>query len=74
MKESPIYAGRIESAKTVDEAHFLSFTAIIATWNGTEGSNFHIRDTMVARGEMSGNRFGVIVVYDWPKMFTKPYP
>ena len=29
--KSLIYAGRMESAKTVDEAHFLSFTAIIAT-------------------------------------------
>ena len=29
--KSLVYAGRMESAKTVDEAHFLSFTAIIAT-------------------------------------------
>ena len=33
MKESLSFMpeGRMESAKTVDEAHFLSFTAIIAT-------------------------------------------
>ena len=47
MKESLSFMPEMESAKTVDEAHFLLFTAIIATWNGTEGSNFHIRDTMV---------------------------
>ena len=29
--KSLIYARRMERAKTVDEAHFLSFTAIIAT-------------------------------------------
>ena len=32
----------------------MSFAAIIATRNGTEGSNFHIRNTMTAIVEVSG--------------------
>ena len=73
-RKSFIYARRMKSAKSVDETHFLSFTAIICTWDGTEGSNFHILDTMVIRDKMSGSRFGVIVAVDRPTMFTKPYP
>ena len=33
---------RVDSTKFGNEAHFMSFAAIIATRNGTEGSNFHI--------------------------------
>ena len=64
----------MKSAKPVDETHFLSFTAIVSTRDGTKGSNFHIRDTMTTRGKMSGNGFGVIVVVDRPTMFIKSYP
>ena len=39
---------RVNSAKFGNEAHFMSFAAIIATRNGTEGPNFHIRNTMTA--------------------------
>ena len=39
---------RVDSAKFGSEAHFMSFAAIIVTRNGTEGSNFHIRNTMTA--------------------------
>ena len=41
----------MDSAKFGNEA---SFAAIIATRNGTEGSNFHIRNTMTAIVEVSG--------------------
>ena len=58
----------------MDETHFMSFTAIVSTRDGTEGSNFPIRDTMITGGKMSGNSFGVIVVVDRLTMFTKPYP
>ena len=37
-----INAKRVDSAKFGNEMHFMSFAAIIATRNGTEGSNFHI--------------------------------
>ena len=47
---------RVDSTKFGNEAHFMSFAAIIATRNGTEGSNFHIRNTMTAIVEVSGNR------------------
>ena len=50
--------------KFVDETPFFSFAAIVSTRDGTEGCNFYILDTMVARSKMSGNRFGVIVVVD----------
>ena len=43
-----INAKRVDSTKFGNEAHFMSFAAIIATRNGTEGSNFHIRNTMTA--------------------------
>jgi hypothetical protein len=33
---------RMNSAKFGCEAHFMSFAAIIASRNGTEGSNYHI--------------------------------
>ena len=37
-----INAKRVDSAMFGNEVHFMSFAAIIATRNGTEGSNFHI--------------------------------
>ena len=61
----------MKKAKSVDETHLLSFTAIAGTRDGTEGFNFHIWDTMITRDKMFGNRFDVIVVVDWPTMFTK---
>ena len=33
---------RVNSAKFGYEAHFMSFAAIVASRNGTEGSNYHI--------------------------------
>ena len=32
----------VYSSKFGNEMHFLSFVAIVATRNGTEGSNFHV--------------------------------
>ena len=32
----------VYSSKFGNETHFLSFAAIVATRNGTEGSNFHV--------------------------------
>ena len=37
-----INAKRVDSAKFGNEMHFMSFAAIIATKNGTEGSNFYV--------------------------------
>ena len=54
----------MDSAKFGNEAHFMSFAAIIATRNGTDGSNFHIRNTMTAIVEVSGNRLVCIVACD----------
>jgi hypothetical protein len=33
---------RVNSAKFGYEAHFMSFATIVASRNGTEGSNYHI--------------------------------
>ena len=51
----------MKGAKSVDEAHFLSFTAVVSAWDEKEGFNFHICDTIVTRSKMSGNRLGVVV-------------
>ena len=32
----------VDNAKFGNETHFVSFAAIVASRNGTEGSNFHI--------------------------------
>ena len=34
--------GVVYGSKFGNETHFLSFAAIVATRNGTEGSNFHV--------------------------------
>ena len=52
----------------------MSFAAIIATRNGTEGSNFHIRNTMTAIVEGSGNRLVCIVACDRATVLAKPSP
>ena len=52
----------------------MSFAAIIATRNGTEGSNFHIRNTMTAIVEVSGNRLVCIVACDRATVLAKPSP
>ena len=61
----------MKSTKSVDESHFLPFAAIVSTRDWTEISRFHIRDTMITRGEMSGKSLGVIVVVDRRTVFTK---
>ena len=62
---------RVDSTKFGNEAHFMSFAAIIATRNGTEGSNFHIRNTMTAIVEVSGNRLVCIVACDRATVLAK---
>ena len=52
----------------------MSFSAIIATRNGAEGSNFHIRNTMTAIVEVSGNRLVCVVACDSATMLAKPSP
>ena len=52
----------------------MSFGAIIATRNGTEGSNFHICNTMTAIVEVSGNRLVCIVACDRATVLAKPSP
>ncbi len=39
----------VYGSKFGNETHFLSFAAIVATRNGTEGSNFHARIFMSQR-------------------------
>ena len=46
----------VYGSKFGNETHVLSFAAIVATRNGTKGSNFHVRNAMTTRIEMSGNR------------------
>ncbi len=43
-----MYGSKFES-----ETHFMSFAAIVATRNGTEGLNFHVRNVMTTRIKMS---------------------
>ena len=43
------------------EVHFMSFAAIVASRNGTEGSNYHICNTVIAIIKMSGNRLVSII-------------
>jgi hypothetical protein len=42
IRKAFINARRVNSAKFGYEAHFMSFAAIVASRNGTEGSNYHI--------------------------------
>ena len=48
--------------------------AIIATRNGTEGLNFHIRNLMTAIVEVSDNRLVCIVACDRATVLAKPSP
>ena len=64
----------MKSAKSVEETHFVSFAAIVSTWDLTDGSSFHIWDTMITKGKISGDRFSVIEIVDRPTMFTKTHP
>ena len=52
----------------------MSFAAVVATRNGTEGSNFHIRDTMTAIVEVSSNRLVCIVACDRATVLAKSSP
>ena len=61
-------------SKSGNETHFLSFTAIVNTRNGTEGSNFHVRNAVTTRIKMSGNRLVSIVGRNCTTMLTEPCP
>ncbi len=61
-------------SKFGNETHFLSFVAFVATRNGTEDSNFHVRNAMTTRIKMSGNRLVSIVGSNCTTMLTKPCP
>jgi hypothetical protein len=54
----------VDSAKFGNEAHFTSFAVIIAARNGTEGSNFHIWNTVIVTIKMSGNSLASIIASD----------
>ena len=54
-----------------NETLFLSFTAIITTKNGSDGTNFYIRNRMVDSIEMSRNRLVNIIVPYGAKVFSK---
>ena len=64
----------VDSAKFENEAHFMSFATTIASRNGTEDSNFHIRNTVIATIKMSGNRLVSIIANDCTPMLTKSCP
>ena len=64
----------VYGSKFGNEAHFLSFAAIIATRNGIEGSNFHVWNAMTTRIEMSGDRLVSIVGRNCTTMLTEPCP
>ena len=51
----------------------MSFAAIVATRNGIEGSDFHIRNTMTAIVEVSGKRLVCIVACNNTTL-AKPCP
>ena len=52
----------------------MSFAAIVASRNGTEGSNFHIWNTVIATIKMSSNRLVSIIANDSTSTLTKPCP
>ena len=52
----------------------MSFAAIVASRNGIEGSNFNIRNTVIASTKMSDNRLISIIANDCTPMLTKPCP
>lgn len=54
--------------------HFMPFAAIVTITNGTEGSNFHIRNDMTTTIEMSGNRLVNIAGSNSTTMLTKSSP
>ena len=64
----------VYGSKFGSETHFLFFSAIVATKNGTEGSNFHVQNAMTTRIEMSGNRLVSIVGRNCTTMLTEPCP
>ena len=57
-----INAKKVNGAKFGNEAHFVSFAAIIATRNGTEGSNFHIRNTVIVKVSAKGWFASLLVI------------
>ena len=74
VTKSFINAKRVNSNKLGNETHFMSFVAIIATRNGIEGSDFHVRNIMTAIVEVYGNRLVGIVGCDSATVLTKPCP
>lgn len=57
------------SATFKNKAHFMSFSAIVATQNGTEGSNFHIWNIMTVVVKASDTRLVCIIAFDSHVMF-----
>ena len=50
----------------------LVFAAIVTTRNGTESTNFRIRNTVITSIKTSGNRLVHIIGLDSSRMLTKP--
>ena len=61
----------MSSSKLENDTPFLSLAAIIATRDGWDGTDFHIRNRMVCAVEMSGYRLVNIVVPYETKMLGK---
>ena len=62
----------MERTNFKNETLFLSFTAMITSGNGRNGTNFHIRNRMVNTIEMSRDGLIDIVVSNGTQMFGKP--
>jgi hypothetical protein len=63
----------VDCAKFGNEEHFISFVSIVASRNGTDGSNFDYWNTVNASIKISGNRLVSIIANDCTPMLTKPY-
>ena len=64
----------MNSAKFGNDTYFMSFAAFIATRNGIEGTDFHVRNIMTAIVEVYGNRLVGIVGCDSMTVLAKPCP
>jgi hypothetical protein len=63
IRKAFINARRVNSAKFGYEAHFMSFAAIVASRNGTEGSDFHIGTTNTGT-----DSFSILKLYTFLKL------
>ncbi len=61
MKEKRSLIPRGCTVPSLEMRRISCLAAIVATRNGTDGSNFHVRNAMTTRIEISGNMLASIV-------------